>query len=98
MIEVNRVQTGVRIEASLLKVLKGLAEYKNLGLGDLLEGICLHVFEGKPPFSQETLQQISRLKQIYGLSLTAADSHQLTEARARKKTAAAAPSARARRR
>lgn len=97
MIEVNRVQTGVRIEASLLKVLKGLAEYKNLGLGDLLEGICLHVFEGKLPFSQETLQQISRLKQIYGLSLSAADSHQLTEARA-KKSAPAAPTARARRR
>jgi len=96
MIEVNRIQTGVRIEASLLKVLKGLAEYKNLGLGDLLEGICLHVFEGKLPFSQETLQQISRLKQVYGLSLGAADSHQLTEAPAKK--AAAAPSTRARRR
>jgi hypothetical protein len=97
MIEVNRVQTGVRIEASLLKVLKGLAEYKNLGLGDLLEGICLHAFEGKLPFSQETLQQISRLKQIYGLSLGAADSHQLTEAPT-KKAGAAAPAGRARRR
>jgi hypothetical protein len=97
MIEVNRVQTGVRIEASLLKVLKGLAEYKNLGLGDLLEGICLHVFAGKPPFSQETLLQISRLKQIYGLSLAAADSHQLTEVRAKKKAAASAPNLRGRR-
>jgi hypothetical protein len=87
MIEVNRVQTGVRIEASLLKVLKGLAEYKNLGLGDLLEGICLHVFEGKLPFSQDTLQQISRLKQIYALSLTADDSHQLKEIRAKKPAA-----------
>jgi hypothetical protein len=79
MIEVNRVQTGVRMEASLLKVLKGLAEYTNLGLGDLLEGICLHALEGKQPFSRETLQQIARLKQIYGLTLTAADSHQLLE-------------------
>jgi hypothetical protein len=96
MIEVNRVQTGVRIEASLLKVLKGLAEYKNLGLGDLLEGICLHVFEGKLPFSQETLQQISRLKQIYALSLTAQDSHQLKEVRP-KKPAASKTSGRARR-
>jgi hypothetical protein len=79
MIEVNRVQTGVRMEAALLKVLKGLAEYTNLGLGDLLEGICLHALEGKQPFSRETLEQIARLKQIYGLTLTAADSHQLLE-------------------
>lgn len=79
MIEVNRVQTGVRMEASLLKVLKGLAEYLNLGLGDLLEGICLHTLEGKQPFSRETLEQIARLKQIYGLTLTAADSHRLFE-------------------
>jgi hypothetical protein len=79
MIEVKRVQTGVRMEASLLKVLKGLAEYTNLGLGDLLEGICLHALEGKQPFSRETLEQIGRLKQIYGLTLTAADSHELLE-------------------
>ena len=79
MIEVNRVQTGVRMEAALLKVLKGLAEYTNLGLGDLLEGICLHALEGKQPFSRETLEQIARLKQIYGLTLTAADSHHLLD-------------------
>ena len=79
MIEVNRVQTGVRMEAALLKVLKGLAEYTNLGLGDLLEGICLHALEGKQPFSRDTLEQIGRLKQVYGLTLTAADSHQLLE-------------------
>jgi hypothetical protein len=90
MIEVNRIQTGVRIESSLLKVLKGLAEYKNLGLGDLLEGICLHAFEGKTPFSRDTLGQIARLKQIYGLTLTAADSHQLIET---KKSPAAKPRA-----
>ena len=77
MIEVQRVQTGVRMEAALLKVLKGLAEYKNLSLGDLLEGICLHAFEGKAPFSRETIGQIERLKQIYGLTLTATDSHRL---------------------
>lgn len=80
MIEVNRVQTGVRIEAALLKVLKGLAAYKNLSLGDLLEGICLHAFEGKVAFSRTTIAQIAQLKQIYGLTLTAADSHQLVDA------------------
>ena len=78
-VEIERVQTGVRLEKRLLKVLKGLAELKDLTLGDLLEGIVLHAFEGKTPFSKETLGQIADLKKIYGLSLGAADSHQLQE-------------------
>jgi hypothetical protein len=76
---VTRVQTGVRIEARLLNVLKALAALKNATLGDLLEGIVLHAFEGQPPFSAPTLAQIAELKKIYGLDLTAADSHQLVE-------------------
>jgi hypothetical protein len=83
MIEVTRVQTGVRIEATLLKVLKGLAAYTELSLGDLLEGICLHAFEGKAPFSRATMAQIAQLKQIYGLGLTAADSHRLMDSPSR---------------
>src|SRR5712672_2534661 len=51
-IVVERVQTGVRLEKRLLKVLKGLAEYLDLSLGDLLEGIALHALEGKAPFSE----------------------------------------------
>jgi len=80
-IEVERVQTGVRIEKRLLKVLKGLAELKDMTLGDLLEGIVLHAFEGKAPFSPQTLKEIAKLREIYGLSLIAADSHQLKERR-----------------
>ena len=76
---IMRTQTGVRIESSLLKVLKGLAEYTNLSLGDLLEGIVLHSFEGKAPFSEETLAAIDKLKSVYGCTLTAADSHRLDE-------------------
>lgn len=76
---VERTQTGVRIEKSLLKVLKGLAEYCELSLGDLLEGIVLHAFEGKAPFSEETLASIRDLKKIYHCELTAADSHRLRE-------------------
>lgn len=76
---VTRTQTGVRIESRLLKVLKGLAEFHDISLGDLLEGICLHVFEGKAPFSDRSLQTIKGLKKVYGLDLTAADSHLLTE-------------------
>jgi hypothetical protein len=78
-LEVERVQTGVRLEKRLLKVLKALAELKDLSLGDLLEGIVLHAFEGKSAFSKETLVQIAELKKIYGLSLKAEDSHKLRE-------------------
>jgi hypothetical protein len=76
---VERVQTGVRIEKRTLKVLKALAEYLDLSLGDLLEGMVLHAFEGKAPFSAETLAQIERLRAVYGLTLTAADGHRLRE-------------------
>jgi hypothetical protein len=76
---VERVQTGIRLEKRLLKVLKGLAESLDLTLGDLLEGVLLHAFEGKAPFSKPTLQKIADLKRIYGLDLTAADSHALKE-------------------
>lgn len=78
---VKRTQTGVRIESSLLKVLKGLAEYTDLTLGDLLEGIVLHAFEGKAPFSPETRTVIEQLKKVYGCELSAPDSHQLVEER-----------------
>jgi hypothetical protein len=76
---IERVQTGVRMEKRLLKVLKGLAELKDMTLGDLLEGIVLHAFEGKAPFSPATLKEIDKLRSIYGLTLKAADSHQLKE-------------------
>jgi predicted DNA-binding ribbon-helix-helix protein len=78
-LEVERIQTGVRLEKRLLKVLKGLAEYLDLSLGDLLEGIALHALENKTPFKAATLEKIANLKKIYGLDLTAADSHQLRE-------------------
>ncbi len=78
-VEVERIQTGVRIEKRLLKVLKALAELKDLTLGDLLEGIVLHAFEGKAPFSEQTLEEIAQLKRIYNLTLEATDSHELKE-------------------
>jgi hypothetical protein len=76
---VIRTQTGVRLESRLLKVLKALATELDLSLGDLLEGIVLHTFEGKAPFSAATLRKIKALRAVYALELTAADSHQLRE-------------------
>src|ERR1700692_224681 len=77
--EVERIQTGVRMERRVLKVLKALAEYKNMTLGDLIEGIVLHAFDGKTPFTAETLRKIAELKGIYGVDLDAASSHLLKE-------------------
>jgi hypothetical protein len=78
-LEIERVQTGVRMERRIVKLLKALAEYKNMRLGDLLEGIVLHSFEGKTPFGAETLRKIAELKGIYELDLDARSSHRLRE-------------------
>lgn len=78
-IKVERVQTGIRLEKRMLKVLKALAEYHDLTLGDLLEGIVLHAFDGKTPFGEETRSRISDLKKIYGLDLDSSASHRLSE-------------------
>jgi hypothetical protein len=77
---IERIQTGVRMEKRLLKVLKALAEYHDLSLGDLLEGIVLHAFEGKAPFGSESIRRIAELKKIYGLELNASHAHKLVEA------------------
>jgi hypothetical protein len=80
-IEVERIQTGVRLEKRMLKVLKAIAEQKDMNLGDLLEGIVLHAFEGKAPFSPQTLKDIEQFRSLYGLTLRAHDSHLLRERR-----------------
>ena len=77
---VERVQTGLRIEKQMLKVLKALAEYHDMSLGDLVEGIVLHAFEGKSAFGEESLARIEDLKRIYGMKLGAQDAHRLHEA------------------
>lgn len=78
---VERVQTGLRLEKRILLVLKALAGAHDLTLGDLLEGIVLHAFEGKAPFGPDSLAKIEALRTVYKLDLTAADSHLLVEAR-----------------
>jgi hypothetical protein len=67
------------MEKRLLKVLKALAEYHDMSLGDLLEGIVLHAFDGKTPFSSESIERIRDLKKIYALDLDSSASHRLTE-------------------
>jgi hypothetical protein len=78
-IQVHRTQTGMRVERRLLKVLKALAEYLDMTLGDLIEGIVLHVFEGKVPFDDKLLKKIEEIKKVYELDLDSTHSHKLTE-------------------
>lgn len=79
MITVERTQTGVRLEKRMLKVLKALAEHLDLSLGELIECMVLHAFDGKAVFSEATLGKIAMLRSVYGLELTAADAHALKE-------------------
>src|SRR5271170_100956 len=83
---VERVQTGVRMEKRILKILKAFADYHDLTLGDLLEGIVLHAFDGKCPFNENSLQRIAELRRFYGLDLDSSSSHRIIEA-GRKKVA-----------
>ena len=79
-IRVERVQTGVRVEKRMLKVLKALAEYLDLSLGDLLEGIVLHAFDGNPsPFDEDLLQRIGTLKQVYNMDYDSRAAHNFEE-------------------
>ncbi len=76
---IERIQVGVRLEKRMVKVLKGLAEYLDLSLGDLLEGMVLHAFDNKTPFSPTTLQRIEQLKAVYSMTYDVQMSHRLTE-------------------
>ena len=78
-IQVERIQTGMRIEKRILKVLKATAEYLDMTLGDLIEGIVLHAFEGKTPFSDEMIGKIKEIKTVYELDLDSSHSHKLIE-------------------
>lgn len=82
---IKRVQTGVRIEKRVLKVLKAFAEYHDITLGDLLEGIVLHAFDGKAPFSPASLERVQQLKKFYGLELDSNASHKLKEIKTSRK-------------
>ena len=73
---IERVQIGARMEKRMIQVLKGLAEFKEMTLGELLEEIVLHSFEPVPghegqqcasPHSVRSLQAIADLKKVYGM-------------------------------
>lgn len=79
MKKIERIQTGLRLEKRLLKVLKGLAEHLDMSVAELIEAMALHAFEGRAPFSAETIGKIDQLKSVYDLDLTAKDSHRTSD-------------------
>ncbi len=78
-LQIERIQTGMRIEKRMIKVLKALAEYLDMTLGDLIEGIVLHAFDGKVPFNEKNLKKIQEIKKVYDLDLDSTHSHKLIE-------------------
>jgi hypothetical protein len=78
-ISIQRTQLGVRMEKRLVKVLKALAEYHDMSLGDMLEGIVLHAFEGNSPFTEAAIDKINQLKEIYGVDYDSSASHNFVE-------------------
>jgi len=73
-IKLEKIQTGLRMEKRLIKVLKAVAECHDLSLGELLESIVLHAFDDAPAFDENTLKHITQLKEIYGLNYDRHDS------------------------
>ena len=86
-VRVERVQLGVRMEKRMVKVLKGLAEFNGVTLGQLLENIVLHSFEAVPgqegemaasPHGKRALAAITDLKRIYGVDYDTHAAHQFS--------------------
>ena len=87
-LRVERVQLGVRMEKRLVKVLKGLAEFNGVTLGQLLENIVLHSFSAVPgqegemsasPHGKRALAAIADLKRVYGMDYDSHAAHRFSE-------------------
>jgi hypothetical protein len=75
----------------MVKVLKALAEFEGVSLGQLLEKIVLHSFEPIPgeegemaasPHGQKALAAIDQLKRVYGMHYDVHSSRTFEEAAA----------------
>lgn len=80
-IPVERVQLGVRLERSMVKVLKAMAEYGDMSLGELLEEIVLHSFAGgtAQTFGADDLKVIADFKRVYGMKYDVHSNYRFVE-------------------
>jgi len=76
------------MEKRMVKVLKGLAEFNGVTLGQLLENIVLHSFAAVPgqegemaasPHGKRALAAITDLKRIYGMDYDTHATYQFHE-------------------
>jgi hypothetical protein len=81
MADVNfeRIQIGVKMEKRMVKVLKALAEYHDISLGEMLESLVLHAFEHRLAFDEAILSRVEQLKRVYGMDYDVSVGHEFTE-------------------
>lgn len=86
--KVERVQVGVRLERRMVKVLKALAEFEGVSLGQLIEKIVFHSFQPVPgkegeaaasPHSVRALAAIEDLRRVYELTYDVHATRHFTE-------------------
>lgn len=64
---VERIQTGIRLEKRLVKVLKGLAEHQDMTLGEIIELITIHALEREHAFAADSIPLVKKIKDVYGM-------------------------------
>ena len=80
LLSVERVQLGVKMEERMVKVLKALAESADMNLGEMLEDIVLHAFEGVSTFGQPAaLEAIKDFKRLYGMNYDVHDGYRFAK-------------------
>jgi len=67
-LQIERIQTGIRLEKKLVKVLKGLAEYNDMSLGELIELISLHALEREHAFTADSIPLVKKMKEVYDMN------------------------------
>ena len=65
----------------MVKVLKAMAEYGDMTLGELLEDIILHSFEGgsAQTFGADDLRVIGEFKKVYGMNYDVHSNYRFVE-------------------
>jgi hypothetical protein len=61
------VQVNIRMNRSLLKVLKATAEYLDMPFSGLMESIAVNALDGACLFGPDLMKPIQQFKKIYGM-------------------------------
>ncbi len=64
----QRVQLGLRMNKSVVKVLKATAEYMDMPFSALIESMAVTALEGQCIFGPDVMEKIEQFKSIYGMN------------------------------